>query len=161
MSIEIDFENVSTVSAPDETECLCWIKAALKSHKSNATIAVRIVDAAESQALNREYRGKDKPTNVLSFPFEPPIGVPEEAFDFMLGDLAICAPIVIQEANDQNKQEWHHWCHMLVHGTLHLLGYDHIKDDEAEQMEQLERDILATLNVPDPYLENTRGLIES
>jgi probable rRNA maturation factor len=161
MPIEIDFENVSNTDTPNEQECLVWVKSALAGRKDQATVSIRIVDSAESQQLNRDYRGKDKPTNVLSFPFDAPQGVPEEAFDYMLGDLVVCAPIVIEEAHAQNKEIGHHWSHLLIHGTLHLLGYDHIKDEEAETMEQLERDILATLGVPDPYLDNSRGLIES
>jgi probable rRNA maturation factor len=161
MSIDVDFENASDTDAPNEQDCLAWVQSALAGRKDQATVSIRIVDRAESQQLNRDYRGKDKPTNVLSFPFDAPPGVPEEAFDYMLGDLVVCAPIVAEEAHAQNKEIRHHWCHLLIHGTLHLLGYDHIKDEEAETMEQLERDILATLGMPDPYLDTSRGLIES
>ncbi|MBU2864738.1 rRNA maturation RNase YbeY [Reinekea forsetii] len=153
MPIQIDFENVSDCQAPSEAQCHLWLSTALEGRKANATVAIRIVNNLESQQLNNDYRGKDKPTNVLSFPFDAPVGVPEKAFDYMLGDLVVCAPVVIAEAKQQGKAVNDHWCHMLVHGTLHLIGYDHIKDDEANTMEQLERDILAKLNISDPYLE--------
>lgn len=156
--IELDFENVSGDSAPDENDFQRWIETALNNRKANASVCVRIVDTTESQSLNRDYRGKDKPTNVLSFPFELPPGVPEEAVDYMLGDLIICAPIVKQEASQQNKPEFNHWCHMVIHGTLHLLGFDHISDEEAETMEQIERELLASLGLPDPYHYPTEEL---
>lgn len=110
-------------------------------------LTIRLVNDAESQALNRDYRGKDKPTNVLSFPFEAPPAVSNH----YLGDLVICAGVVAAEAVEQDKALNHHWAHMVVHGVLHLLGYDHIKNAEAERMEALERTILATLKIPDPY----------
>lgn len=110
-------------------------------------ITVRIVDKDESQRLNSEYRDKNKPTNVLSFPFEAPPGIELN----LLGDLVICADIVSQEAQQQNKSALHHWYHMLVHGSLHLMGFDHIKDHEADQMEALEIAILAKIGVDDPY----------
>ena len=95
---------------------------------------MRIVEEAESQELNGQYRGKDSPTNVLSFPFELPPGVPAEEMNFLLGDLVICAAVVASEAAQQNKDLYHHWAHMLIHGALHLLGFDHIESVEAEQM---------------------------
>lgn len=133
-----------------------WARAALlhddAAGSGKQELTLRIVNDAESQALNRDYRGKDKPTNVLSFPFEAPdfadaIGVSNH----YLGDLAICAGVVAKEAAEQGKPLNHHWAHMVVHGVLHLLGYDHIKSAEAEQMEALERTILASLKIPDPY----------
>ncbi len=132
-----------------------WAVAALTGLKDDAELSIRIVDIEESQSLNHEYRGKDKPTNVLSFTFESP---PELAgiaqMDNLIGDLVICAPVVAQEAVEQNKPHHHHFAHMVVHGCLHLLGYDHIKDDEADTMEALEQKILAQLNIADPYLSN-------
>jgi probable rRNA maturation factor len=121
-----------------------------------AAIAIRLVDEPESQALNSQYRGKDKPTNILSFPFELPEGLPAEAADAMLGDLVICAPIVQQEAKQQQKPIMDHWAHLVMHGALHLLGYDHIEEQEAEQMEALERQLLEQLGIPDPYLIEKR-----
>jgi probable rRNA maturation factor len=112
-----------------------------------AEVAIRIVGADEGQALNRDYRGKDYATNVLSFPAELPPGVDLP----LIGDLAICAPVVAREAAEQGKKPRDHWAHLTVHGTLHLLGYDHIEDAEAEAMEALETRILAGLGIGDPY----------
>ena len=133
-----------------------WARAALLHDDDYAVgkceLTIRIVNEAESQALNHDYRGKDKPTNVLSFPFEAPeFVVPSAVSSHYLGDLAICAGVVAAEAKEQGKPLNHHWAHMVVHGVLHLLGYDHIKNAEAERMEALERTILASLKIPDPY----------
>jgi len=99
--------------------------------------------------LNQQYRGKDKPTNVLSFPFE----VPEEIELDLLGDLIICTKVVEQEAKQQHKVLHTHWAHLVIHGCLHLLGYDHINEQDAEEMEKLEVQLLSTLNISDPYIE--------
>ncbi|MBB3143467.1 rRNA maturation RNase YbeY [Halomonas organivorans] len=135
---------------PDQAELETWVQAVLALHpdEPRGELTVRFVDSAESQALNRDYRDRDKPTNVLSFPFECPPGVPLP----LLGDLVICHSVVIAEARAQDKTVGDHYAHMVVHGTLHLLGHDHIEDDEAEAMEALERDILAGLGIADPYL---------
>ena len=124
-----------------------WVAAALKGRIREADLAIRIVDEREGQALNRHYRGKDYATNVLSFPAELPEGVKLP----LLGDLVICAPVVAREAAEQGKPVAAHYAHLTVHGVLHLLGLDHEDDREAEAMEQLERDILAGLGLPDPY----------
>lgn len=150
--IQVDFDNHSKLNAPEEKSFQEWVTTALQGRVEHASVGIRIVDEVESQSLNAAFRGKDKPTNVLSFPFELPPGVPFEAVDHMLGDLVICAPVVKQEAFEQHKQEHHHWCHMVIHGTLHLIGFDHILDEDAEIMEQLERELLASLGLPDPYL---------
>ncbi|BDX06261.1 rRNA maturation RNase YbeY [Planctobacterium marinum] len=113
-------------------------------------LTVRIVEEQESQSLNDTYRGKDKPTNVLSFPFEQPPGLNLP----LLGDLVVCQSVVAQEAKQQKKDISAHWAHMLVHGTLHLLGYDHINDQEAEEMERLEVHILNSLGIDDPYQDH-------
>ncbi|GGK65616.1 rRNA maturation RNase YbeY [Amphritea balenae] len=133
---------------PDEAQLTGWVSAALANYMDQAELSIRIVSADESQALNHQYRGKDKPTNVLSFPFEVPEGVELD----LLGDLVICAAVVEAEAKQQNKTLSDHWCHMVIHGVLHLLGFDHINNEEAEEMEQLERDILSGLNISDPYM---------
>ncbi|ATJ81852.1 rRNA maturation RNase YbeY [Halomonas beimenensis] len=135
---------------PTQAELEAWVDAVLAQHPDEARneLTVRFVDAEESRALNRDYRDKDKPTNVLSFPFECPPGVALP----LLGDLVICHPVVLAEARDQDKTAVDHYAHMVIHGTLHLLGYDHLEDDEAEVMEALERDILAGLGIDDPYL---------
>jgi probable rRNA maturation factor len=130
-----------------------WAEAALEGRRDDAELVVRVVDEAESQQLNRDYRGMDKPTNVLSFPFEAPPGVDMD----LIGDLVICAPVVQREAVEQGKSAEAHWAHMTVHGVLHLLGYDHIEDDQADEMEALERRILAGLHFPDPYATVTES----
>lgn len=124
-----------------------WVETVTASLPHRVELTIRIVDAAESRQLNRDYRGKDKPTNVLSFPFEVPEGIELN----LLGDLVICAPVVADEAVQQHKPPLHHWAHMVIHGTLHLLGYDHIDDQEAEEMEALETRFLAKLGIPAPY----------
>lgn len=140
---------------PTQAQFQLWVETTLSTFKEQAELSIRIVDNEESQALNHEYRGKDKPTNVLSFPFEIPSELAHldaDEIGYLIGDLIICAPVVELEAQQQNKQLMHHWAHMVVHGCLHLLGYDHINDDEAEIMENLERDILSKLEISDPYL---------
>lgn len=130
-----------------------WVLAALSGagRRFDSDVAIQIVDAAEGQAMNLQYRGKDYATNVLSFPAEVPEGLPED-FDFpQLGDLVICAPVVAREAAEQGKALNDHYAHLTVHGVLHLLGFDHIEDGEAEEMEALERVILASLDIADPY----------
>lgn len=146
--IVLDVQRATSLSSlPTDEALTCWATAAVGTHQASAEISLRIVDEAESQALNSQYRGKDKPTNVLSFPADipPELGLP------LLGDLVICAQVVAREAEQQHKALSAHWAHMVVHGTLHLLGYDHIEDDEAEIMENLETRILAQLGIADPY----------
>jgi len=151
MSYRIDVEvNSSSTKIPSIENIELWITAALQSDELNeAEVSVYIVDEQESQELNFQYREKDKPTNVLSFPADIPdeVGVP------LLGDLVICAPVVEREAKEQGKTLDAHWAHMLVHGTLHLLGYDHVEDDEADVMEALETRLITQLKFPAPYTE--------
>lgn len=124
-----------------------WIRHALAQ---DAEITVRIVGEDEGRQLNRDYRHKDYATNVLSFPAD----VPDELLDIpLLGDLVICVPVVEREAREQGKTLEAHWAHLVIHGCLHLLGYDHLEDEEAEEMEALERELLAELGHPDPYAE--------
>ncbi|MEN1943373.1 rRNA maturation RNase YbeY [Luteimonas sp. MJ293] len=130
-----------------------WATAALAGRIREADLAIRIVDESEGRALNRHYRGKDYATNVLSFPAELPEGLPEDFHMPLLGDLVICAPVVAREAREQGKSPAAHYAHLTVHGTLHLLGWDHDDDREAEAMEQLEREILDALGIADPYLD--------
>jgi probable rRNA maturation factor len=126
-----------------------WVAAALRGagRRKAAELSIRIVDAEEGREMNRDYRGKDYATNVLSFPAELPPGVDLP----LIGDLAICAPVVAREATEQDKPVRDHYAHMTVHGVLHLLGHDHIEDAEAERMEALETRILAGLGIADPY----------
>jgi probable rRNA maturation factor len=151
----IDYQLATQASQVPETAQLeRWVTAVLEQHpqESRHEVTIRIVDADESQALNADYRGKHKPTNVLSFPFEAPPGIELP----LLGDLVICQNVVAQEAQQQHKPLMQHYAHMVIHGTLHLLGYDHIEDADAEAMEQLERRLLARFNIPDPYLSETQ-----
>lgn len=142
--------DASTAGLPGEADMARWVGAVLARHAVApcSELTIRLVESDESQSLNREYRDKDKPTNVLSFPFEAPPGLDEFS---LLGDLVICHAVVEREAAEQGKTLVNHYAHMVVHGTLHLLGYDHIEDAEAEEMEALEREILADFGIPDPY----------
>lgn len=132
-----------------------WIAAALAGRIREADLAIRIVGTREGRALNRHYRGKDYATNVLSFPADIAEGVklPKGVTMPLLGDLVLCAPLIAREAREQKKPLITHYAHLTVHGTLHLLGWDHEDDTNAECMEQLERDVLAGLGVGDPYVE--------
>lgn len=132
---------------PDDPDICSWATAAYLGDNAEMEMTVRIVDEDESSQLNQTYRHKSGSTNVLSFPFEqaPGIEVP------LLGDLVICAPVVEREAIEQHKTAKAHWAHMVVHGTLHLQGYDHISPADSAQMEQLETDILARLGYSNPY----------
>lgn len=139
-------------NVPSEASFESWVEATLMhlQQQQETELTIRLVDPEEGLELNHQYRGKDYATNVLSFPFESPVPLPVN----LLGDLVICATVVVDEANKQNKPLEAHWAHMVVHGTLHLLGYDHIDDDEAEHMEQLETTILAALGYADPYADD-------
>ncbi len=162
--IALDFQLATELTEEDaeflnEDKVAQWVALALeveakqygqaKALAKPVDLTVRVVDLAESQELNYQYRGKNKPTNVLSFPFEQPPGV-EEQFP-ILGDLVIAQAIVAQEAKEQNKALESHWAHLVIHGSLHLLGYDHINESEAQQMESLEVEILKELSISNPY----------
>ena len=138
-----------SASNPDEEQFKLWIETALEGNKADAEIVIRIVDEHESANLNEKYRYKQGPTNVLSFPFEAPEGIGMN----LLGDLVICAPVVEREAYEQDKSLENHWAHMVIHGVLHLLGFDHVENNEAEQMEFAEIEILDKLNIKNPYDE--------
>jgi len=149
MAIDLDIQHASNAeNLPSTAQLQSWVDTALGHYHKNFELTIRIVDISESQALNLQYREKDKPTNVLSFPFEVPEGIELN----LLGDLVICADIVKNEAQEQHKELHHHWAHMVIHGCLHLLGYDHIDDDEAIEMETLETRLLKELAISDPYL---------
>ena len=128
-----------------------WVAAALDGRIREADLAVRLVDAREGRSLNRHYRGKDYATNVLSFPAELPEGLPEGVTFPLLGDLVLCAPVVAREAREQRKPLAAHYAHLTVHGALHLLGWNHEDEREAECMEALGREILAGMGIDDPY----------
>lgn len=134
---------------PDASQIQLWIDTALADYDQDTEIVVRIVGEQESAELNEQYRHKSGPTNILSFPVDVPEGIELD----LLGDLVICAPVVEKEALEQGKILEHHWAHIIVHGVLHLLGYDHIEDDEAELMENKEIAILNKLQINNPYTE--------
>ncbi|MTI14868.1 rRNA maturation RNase YbeY [Sansalvadorimonas verongulae] len=152
MSVFIDLQVAGeSGNLPSEEQLVAWATAAVRDERDEAEISVRIVDVEEGRELNAQWRQKDYATNVLSFPSDLPVelGLP------LLGDLVICAPVVEREADEQQKTLTSHWAHMVIHGTLHLLGYDHIEDDEAETMEALETSIMLSLGFNDPYEEQT------
>jgi probable rRNA maturation factor len=142
----------SANGVPADADIRSWATDVLDQLDYNDTVemSVRIVDENESRTLNRTYRGKDRPTNVLSFPSGVDHYLPDET-PRPLGDLVLCAPIVEQEATEQGKDRADHWAHLIVHGTLHLLGFDHETEADAAEMESLEREILAARGVSDPY----------
>lgn len=138
---------------PAASDIALWSATALRLagiEAGDRELTVRVVGEEESRELNRRWRGKDSPTNVLAFPGPPGEGL-ESGADFPLGDLVISAPVVEREAASQRKTLRQHWCHLIVHGTLHLAGFDHETADEALRMERLETAVLAELGFPDPY----------
>lgn len=141
----------SSQKQPELQQIQIWVDAALTELNRDTEIVVRIVDEQESAELNEQYRHKQGPTNILSFPVEVPEGIDLN----LLGDLVVCAPVLEREAIQQQKTLNNHWAHIIVHGVLHLLGYDHINDDDAEVMENTEIKILQQLNISNPYLEAT------
>lgn len=155
MQLEIDIQNtIDSSQLPDIEKIQSWIVSALGEVDAKfeyPEITVRIVSIEESQQLNLEYCGKDKPTNVLTFPFEAPEMIPAEELDEFLGDLVICEKVLQREAIDQNKPLQSHWAHLIIHGVLHLLGFDHIEEQQAQEMESLEIHVMNELGFEDPY----------
>lgn len=152
LDLQVVIDDKSGVFIPDRKLLLDWITKALEQsgyNKSDAIVSLRIVDKKEITELNKNYRNIEKATNVLSFPYE---ALPEVELN-LLGDIVVCATVVNAEASQQEKPVEQHWAHIIVHGVLHLLGYDHVEDKQAEQMEALEIDILSNLGIPDPYGE--------
>jgi probable rRNA maturation factor len=147
LMLEIQQVTEAADDLPSEDDFRQWVEAVLPQDHDPVELVIRLVDEAESRQLNHDFRGQDRSTNVISFPFE----APAEVVLPLLGDLVICVQVVAREAAEQSKELRAHWAHMVVHGTLHLLGYDHQNDSEAEKMEGLERDILHSLQFPDPY----------
>ena len=147
MNLLLDIDSNCSDPAPEEGDIRSWILAALTDRQQDTEISIRLVDTQEMTQLNQTYRGQPGPTNVLSFPAD----LPSELELPLLGDIVICAPVVHREATEQGKSSQAHWAHMMIHGTLHLLGYDHLEDDEADIMEALETEILASLHYPCPY----------
>lgn len=152
MLVDLEVQRVSaSANIPDNEQFQLWAEAALTGKSGNFSLSIRVVDEEEAQRFNRDYRNKDYATNVLSFAAELPAGLPQDIRKSQLGDLLICAPVVTREALEQHRPEADHWAHLLVHGVLHLLGYDHEGSAEAETMEALESEILAKSGIADPY----------
>lgn len=147
-TVDVQLASQST-QLPTENQLQSWVDAVLKDDAENSEIVIRLVDDAEMSQFNQQYRNKQGSTNILSFPFEAPEGVCSD----LLGDLLVCVPVLEQEAKQQSKELMHHWAHIIIHGVLHLLGYDHINDDDADEMETLEIKILKTIKINNPYQE--------
>jgi probable rRNA maturation factor len=147
VNLQIDIQRACSGSAADDEDIGNWIAAALAHRRHDAEVSVRLVTEEEMTRLNQQYRGRDSSTNVLSFPADLPADIEHP----LLGDIVICTAVVAREAAEQGKDEQQHWAHMLVHGCLHLLGYDHIDPEEARLMESLETTILQSLGYPCPY----------
>ena len=153
MTLEVAVQIASEEDDLPDPECIrTWVDTAVGDLREDAELTIRIVDEQESAELNGRYRQKAGPTNVLSFPFESPPGVTVS----LLGDIVVCAPVVQREASEQSKSLNSHWAHMIVHGALHLLGYTHERDEDAEEMEAKETHILGRLGFDNPY--ESRGV---
>jgi len=145
--IPVLLNNETVYESPSLEQFDLWVETVIEMHGEFFQVSIEIVDEQLSQELNKTYRNQNKPTNVLSFSLDLPEGVEED----LIGDLAICAPLVEVEAQSQGKPILHHWAHLTIHGVLHLLGYDHIEEEQAEEMEQLEMKLLKRLDIPNPY----------
>ncbi len=157
IDLQLQFASDSK-NLPEPKRMEDWIRQSCPDNE-DVSVGIRIVDEEESAQLNEQYRHKQGATNVLSFPFESPhmpddTDEDDEMLEDFLGDLVICAPIVEAEAAQQGKTLEAHWAHMVIHGVLHLQGYDHVETNQAEQMEDIERHILEGLGFPDPYQED-------
>lgn len=153
MMVTVDLQIAFDGETPNTEQIQQWAESALSDVAEDCELSIRLVDEQESADLNSTYRGKEGPTNVLSFPFDSLVPIEPR----LLGDLIICVPVVETEAKQQNKAVNNHWAHMVVHGCLHLLGYDHVETKEAEQMEALEVTILQSLKIDDPYGISAQG----
>lgn len=150
--LDLQWATTQPQHCPDPALLNTWVsKALLPATPKACEVTLRFVDEEESRQLNASYRGKNQPTNVLSFPFDAPIDLAAEGELTLLGDLVICVPLVEQEAQQQHKPVLDHWAHLVIHGILHLQGLDHQEDSEAEAMEALETQLLAELGIADPY----------
>lgn len=139
--------NSKIKSLPSKQQFVTWANEVLSKRKKNYELVIRIVDNKESRYLNKKFRCNDKPTNIISFPFEHPPGIKTD----FLGDLVMCAPLIRKEAKEQNKTFTSHWAHLTIHGVLHLLGYNHLTTKDAKKMEDLEIKHLEKLGLSDPY----------
>jgi probable rRNA maturation factor len=145
--LQVDVQRRVKAWAPEPGDIAAWAGMAIGRRAAGGELGVRVVGSAESRRLNARYRGKDKPTNVLSFPPAPLPGGDARP----LGDLVICAQVVRSEARTQGKLLEAHWAHLVVHGALHLIGYDHEREAEAKRMERREVAVLRRLGFANPY----------
>ena len=149
MSIKIEIQYATEINdLPEEGLIKKWVNSSLNGYIENAELTIRIVDKAEGAQLNEKWRNAQGPTNVLSFPYSEL----NETTKSIQGDIVICAPVILREAAEQKKSVDAHWAHIIVHGILHLLGYDHDNENDANEMESLETSILGKLKIPDPYI---------
>jgi probable rRNA maturation factor len=151
VKLQVDIQTACSEPVPGEEDIRRWIEAALSPHRDEAEVSVRLVGEPEMTELNTSYRQQHKSTNVLSFPAD----LPSDVSHPLLGDIIVCAAVVAREATEQNKPAIAHWTHMLVHGSLHLIGYDHVESEDAQVMESLETTILQSLGCPCPYDSNS------
>lgn len=157
---QLEVQNVSDLQIPADSWLASCASSAYEGNEPEASAVLRIVNQDEAQSLNRDYREKDYATNILSFPSDfsgLPEGMLDEIEKGYLGDLVVCAEVVIQQAGEQRKTVDQHWAHLVVHGMLHLQGYDHIDDSDALEMEAIEIKLLGELGVPNPYNETKEG----
>jgi probable rRNA maturation factor len=154
MPVKVSVQRVYRGAGPSRSQLQRWARQALATRRTHAALTVRIVDIPESAALNAAWRQRSGPTNVLSFP----VSGLEEVAPELLGDIVICAPLVTTEAAAQGKLLEAHWAHLVVHGTLHLLGFDHVEERQARVMEALECELLTDLGFPDPYQDYTSSI---
>lgn len=153
-NLNLNLINDDDYPIPSQSLLLECLKLVVDKHNiSQAEVNVNIVANNEIQQINKQFRGKNKPTNIISFEFEKPKGLPEDVANDFLGDIVIAPNVLEKEAKEQNKKLDAHWQHIFIHGLLHLLGYDHLQDDQAEEMENLEIELLAKLGVANPYFE--------
>lgn len=154
LSLTLHIENATQLKVPTKARFRQWASVAIAGRREAAELSIKIVDEREGAELNQRYRGKTGPTNILSFGIE----LPAELKSPLLGDLVICGPVVLKEAHEQNKPATHHWAHLVIHGCLHLLGFDHGEESAAEEMESLEITLLANLGIKNPYLAEFQGI---
>jgi probable rRNA maturation factor len=156
MSIEINIQYASNINnLPKEELIKKWVDSSLNGYIEDAELTIRIVDETEGTQLNEKWRNAQGPTNVLSFPYSELSELNENTQNIQ-GDIVVCAPVIMREAAEQRKSVDAHWAHMIVHGILHLLGYDHNNENDAKEMESLEATILRKLDFPDPYISQKR-----
>lgn len=152
--LDVEIQNEQTTTAIPYTDAITGWATCAWLGDGDAQVSLRIVDADEIQQMNRDYRGKDKATNVLSFPMDMPAELTSKVELNLLGDLVICAAVVETEANEQHKTLDSHWAHMIIHGMLHLQGYDHQTDEQAKEMETLEIKLLQQQGFDNPYQQH-------